>query len=231
MDIKIDFTDILMSTLHDTKNSLGLLFNTTEEIIDSYEDQNNPLYHRFHTLQYEIKRLNHSLIRLLTLYKSEKSNLLIHVDYYSVCDLIEDIVLQNEHLFSSRGIEIEMECPEDLFWIFDKNLVGGVLDNVLNNAFRYTRNRVKISANKEDNGYLAIRIEDDGTGYPENMLIYDKEHPQYKKITSFDTGSTGLGLYFSLMIAKLHTNEDRKGYITMDNGGKYGGGVFTIFIP
>lgn len=71
MNKKLDFRDILASTLHDTKNSLGILFNTLEEVIEECRERNCAAHERFYILQYEVKRLNNSLIRLLSLYKAE----------------------------------------------------------------------------------------------------------------------------------------------------------------
>jgi len=155
---------------------------------------------------------------------------MINIDYYPVDEFIEDIVLQNEPVLSSKGIEIETDCAEGLFWAFDRSLISGVLDNVLNNAFSYAKDKVRISANREG-GYLLLKIEDNGPGYPECMLADNKEGLSYKKTINFDTGSTGLGLYFSMLVAKSHTNKDREGYISIVNGGALGGGVFTIYIP
>jgi K+-sensing histidine kinase KdpD len=230
MEDKMDFLDILASTLHDVKNSLGILFNTLEESIEQCREKECSLYGGFFTLQYEIKRLNHNMIRLLSLYKKEKSQFTINVDYYPVDEIIDDIVIQNKPLLSSKGIEIETDCPEGLFWTFDRSLVSGVLDNVLNNSFRYTNDKVRISANKEGE-YLLLRIEDNGRGYPECMLVDDKEELSYKRTIDFESGSTGLGLYFSMLVAKSHMNENREGYISILNGGALGGGAFTIYIP
>ncbi len=231
MNINMDFSDILASTLHDTKNSLGMLFNTLEDMIGQCRDQSCDLYTRFYLLQYEIKRLNHSLIRLLTLYKADNSHLLINIDYHCVSEFIEDIIIQNKPILNSKGIRIEHECPENLFRAFDRGLIEGVLDNILNNAFRYTKDRVKITA-REENDYLALSIEDNGAGYPDHMLVSNMpETHRFKKKVDFSTGSTGLGLYFSFLVAGCHKNRNRQGYISIVNGGTLGGGVFTIFIP
>jgi len=231
MDAKIEFADILASTLHDTKNSLGMLFNTMERLIGQCQEQSCGMYQEFYMLQYEIKRLNHSLIRLLTLYKAEKAQLSIDIDYHSVYEFLEDIILQNQPILNSRGIDIELECPDTLFKAFDRTLVTGVLDNVLNNTFRYTKDKLRVFA-WESNGYLALSIEDNGPGYPESMIVQDSRVADpTKKTVDFESGSTGLGLYFSMLIAHSHRNNDQEGYISMVNGGTFGGGVFTIFLP
>jgi len=230
MENKMNFSDILASTLHDTKNSLGLLFNNLEDIIASCRDQNCGRHADFYSLQYEIQRLNQSLIRLLSLYKAEKSQLSINIDYNAVGDFLEEVAFSHEKLLASRGIRIETVCDDNLFWAFDRNLIEGVLDNIINNAFRYAKSTVKLRAGSE-NGYLALLIEDDGAGYPPSMLINENRQPRFKQEIDFKTGSTGLGLYFSMMVAAMHVNHQKEGFISIVNGGNLGGGVFSIYLP
>ena len=230
MEDKMNFSDILASTLHDTKNSLGLLFSNLEDIIASCRKQNCDRHADFYALQYEIQRLNHSLIRLLSLYKAEKSQLATNIDYYAIDDFLEEVAVAHEKLLASRGIGLITECEGGLSWALDRNLIGGVLDNIINNAFRYARSTVKISAFVE-NAYLVVQIEDDGIGYPPAMLINENRQPRFKKEIDFKTGSTGLGLYFALMVSAMHVNQDKEGFISIINDGKLGGGVFSIYLP
>lgn len=230
MESKMNFSDILASTLHDTKNSLGILFNNLEDIITDCREKQCPSHIEFYKLQYEIKRLNNGLIRLLSLYKAEKSQLAINIDYHSIRDVLDEVFTQHELLLKSRGIKITTVCDPSLFGAFDRNLIMGVLDNIINNSFRYARENLKISAFTE-NGYLVIRIEDDGEGYPPSMLFNEKNNPEYKKEINFQNGNTGLGIYFSIMVAAMHKNNDLSGYISISNGGTFGGGVFSLYIP
>lgn len=230
METKMSFSDILASTLHDTKNSLGILFNNLEDIIASCRSENCARHSDFYMLQYEIQRLNHSLIRLLSLYKAEKSQLSANIDYHGISDILEEVTAAHEILLGSRGIKLLTQCDNRLFWAFDRSLVEGVLDNVINNAFRYAQVTVKISALVE-NGYLVLKIEDDGKGYPATMLMNEEKQPEFKQEIDFKTGSTGLGLYFSMMVAGMHVNQGKKGFISVVNGGSLGGGVFSIYLP
>ena len=227
---KMDFSDILASTLHDTKNSLGILFNDLDDIIANCHERECPSHVEFYKLQYEIKRLNHSLIRLLSLYKAEKSQLAMNIDYHSIRDILEDVLTQHELMLSARGIKMETDCDPVLFWAFDRNLIAGVLENVINNCFRYAKEKVRISSFLE-NGYLVMQIEDDGSGYPPSMLFNENNNPEFKKEIDFQTGSTGLGIYFSVMVSAMHKNNEKSGFISISNGGTLNGGVFSIYIP
>ncbi len=230
MENKMNFSDILASTLHDTKNSLGVLFNNLEDIITKCKDKNCAEYAEFYRLQYEIKRLNHSLIRLLSLYKAEKSQMSLNIDYHSIRDVLEEVTIQHEILLKSRGIKLTTRCDPALFGAFDRNLIMGVLDNIINNSYRYAKENVMISAFNE-NGYLVMSVEDDGTGYPAGMIFNKDKIPEFKQEIDFETGNTGLGLYFSVMVAGMHKKNDRCGSISIANNEKTGGGIFSIYLP
>lgn len=230
MSDTLDFLDILASTLHDTKNSLGMISSTLAEIAAQQQEQGDSLSREFSVMQYEIKRLNHNQIRLLSLYKAHRSQFVINRDYHCVSECIEEVVMQNEPILLAKGIDSELDCPGELFWTFDRSLVGGIVDSVLNNTFRYTRDKVRVSA-AEAGGYLVLKVEDNGDGYPEAMLIGSREETLRKKAIDFNTGSMGLGLYFAQLVARSHRKGDTGGYITLGNGGALGGGVFSLYIP
>ena len=227
-DELIEFSTYLASLVHDMKNSVSMLLNTTDEVLTLCTTETCPSYQALSKLQYEAKRVNNNLIQLLTLYKMDKAQLTLNIDYRAVSEIIEEAVLYNKPLLDSKAIHIEVDCPDGFSWFFDRDLIGGVINNVLNNAFRYARNAIRISARQDERGFLTIQIEDDGAGYPEQMINLVPNSPMK---TSFFTGGTGLGLYFALSVAKLHKNKDREGYILIRNAGDQGGGCFSIFLP
>ena len=226
----LDFSDILASTIHDTKNSLGMLYNTMDTMIGQCQARGCTAQSELFILQYELRRLNHNFIRLLALYKTQKKSFTVNIDYENVFDCLEETIIENEPLLSSRGIDIELDCPPSLFWAFDKALVTDILDNALNNAYRYTQDKLRLSAGMENN-YLVICLEDNGAGYPATLTIDSNNFQSLDPHVSFLTGSTGLGLYFSMLIAGSHTREGRTGYIKTENGGFYSGGVFSLYLP
>jgi signal transduction histidine kinase len=71
-------------------------------------------------------------------------------------------------------------------------------------------------------------VEDNGEGYPEEMLL---ESAEKNKGVSFASGSTGLGLYFSSRVAAMHKNAGKQGCLAIENGGAYNGGCFVLRLP
>jgi K+-sensing histidine kinase KdpD len=227
----LEFSDILASTMHDTKNSLGMLYNTLDALMSQCQGKECAFQKDHFLLQYELRRLNHNFIRMLSLYKAKKASFPISLDYHSVSDCLDEAIVVNEPLLTSKGIDIELQCPTDLFWSFDKELIMGILDSMLNNEYLYTKDKLMVSAKRED-GYLVIQLEDNGPGYPEYFLIDSREKSSLAgSHVSFLTGSTGLGLYFSVLVVKSHISDGREGFIRTMNGGSYNGSVFSLYLP
>jgi len=68
----------------------------------------------------------------------------------------------------------------------------------------------------------------DGSGYPEYLLGCESTGTES---VNFETGSTGLGLYFASQAARMHKNKGKEGFISISNDGHYSGGCFTIALP
>lgn len=222
----LDFSFVLAASVHDMKNSLGMLLNSLEEVIESSPPKDESQKKHFSILQYEASRINSELIQLLTIYRLKKKNLPFNLDENYVFDTFEDQVARNDVLFKTRGITLSTDCDPDLAWFYDNELVGNVVHNVLINAARYAKNNIAIIANVINN-QLVIRIEDDGNGFPDFMINASEEAPGSRTATD----STQLGLFFASRIAAFHRKGDVKGCIKLYNGGTLGGGVFEITLP
>lgn len=224
----LDFPSILASAVHDMKNSLSMLLNSLEDVAELCQPSTPEGAGKLAHLQYEGKRLNGQLVQLLTLYKIGNSQYLLNPDEHDVGEFLQEATLHHRELFTLRQVDLTVEAPAELAWFFDRNLVHGVLNNVLNNAYKYTRNRVTVTAHVE-NGMLVLRICDNGDGYPASMISGSAD--QQRTGISFVSGSTGLGLYFSQQVAALHRHKNRQGHIALDNGGIDGGGRFALYLP
>lgn len=223
----VDFSLVLASSVHDMKNSLGMLLNSLEETMRETPATNPQQQQRFATLQYEASRINSELIQLLSVYRMNQSTMPMHVQEHYVIDILGEQLARNDMLFKSRGIEVVCECDEDLVWYFDDEMVGGVVHNILVNCARYTKNRLLLKAVVDNKG-LQLSIADDGSGYPLNMI---DQPVDTNSGVSFETGSTNLGLYFAQAVAQHHSAKGVSGHILLQNDGPLGGGVFSLFLP
>lgn len=224
-DQSIDFSMVLASAVHDMKNSLGMLLNSLDELRSEHGATFNGSP-RFNSLQYEAERMHNDLVQLLGIYRLGKHNLSAHLEEHYLPDFLAEHMARHVPLLQGLGIEALIDAS-DITGFFDADLLTGVLNNTINNALRYTRNNLRLTAETRE-GYLVIGVEDDGEGYPESM-----QHTGTLSFKSldFNTGSTSLGLFFASSVAQLHREGDRTGSIKLHNGGQFGGGVFEIWLP
>ncbi|MCF6283136.1 MAG: HAMP domain-containing histidine kinase [Candidatus Polarisedimenticolaceae bacterium] len=222
----MQFSDILAASIHDIKNSLGMLMATLDNL------SSNPKNHFEHPeqvirLQEETKRANNDLIQLLLLYKYENGRLGLNVNELNIEEFLEDIQIENCSQLQARKISLKIACDPDLFGYFDDDLVKGVINSAIGNASRYTQSQILLSG-YEDEGYLIISVEDDGSGFPISML--EAQETEQNK-GSFSSGSTQLGLYFAQQVASIHENRGKRGCIRLENNRNLTGGCFSIQLP
>lgn len=217
------FTDLLASAVHDIKNSIGLVLNSAETIADTVvvarEDHEALI-----TLQHEARRVNADLMNLLGLFKLERGSPLVLPDVVDCADMMAELVAYNMPLLAARGIMLDVEeCTAEEGY-FDRNLVLGVMNSVLNNSFRHAATTVTIGCAVHE-GYTVFSVVDDGPGFPPGVLAADLATPS---IGGTHGGSTGLGLYFARRVAALHCHRDRCGRVVLSNRP---GSCFQLYLP
>lgn len=222
----------LASTAHDMKNSISVLSGTLETLLADASPRTESAYPQMAHMLYQTKRLNDNLIQLLALYKQVgKPEYPFDIQPLEIGHLVDQVVSAERILLKSRGIELETEFDPGLVWHFDEDLIVGVVGHAINNAIHYTKDRIRIAIAKVD-GCLEIRVEDNGSGYPAAMLEAGVSAMSGVRTgVNFLTNSTGLGLYFSSEVAKMHKHRQRSGGLRLENGGKYGGGCFVLSLP
>lgn len=224
---QIDFQLVMASSVHDMKNSLSMLLQSFEQWHINNPPANPEDAKALSTMHYEAARLQSNLLQLLSLYRIDHKTLPMQIEEHFVLDILEEQMAHNQVLLDNLNISVELDCDPDLVWYLDANLIGGVVNNVLVNASRYTKDKVTIHASETDGG-LTISIDDNGPGYPEAML---KQSDLTKRGVDFVTNSSNLGLYFCQEIASLHQNKGRDGMIRLSNNSSLGGSRFEIWLP
>lgn len=128
----------------------------------------------------------------------------------------------------SKKYELIREYPITPIWVeIDTDKMTQVIDNILNNAIKYSPDGGKIKVGmKTTDAQLIISISDEGLGIPKKDLprIFDRFY-RVDKARSRAQGGTGLGLAIAKEIVKQH-----KGFIWAKS--EYGkGSTFTIVLP
>jgi len=223
----MDFSTILASSAHDMKNSLAILLTSLSEIADQCNSSNCPSRDLLLRARLEGDRVSRDLVHLLTLYRIEQSNYFANFSEILLSDFLDDILIEHKNILALHKINLQVEIDTKNSGYFDKELVSDIINTVIGNAHRYTRDQILVQACYE-NGYIVLRIKDNGPGYPDALL---QSEAQTQDGVNFGTGSTGLGLYFAARVAALHKNKGKHGYIRISNDGIDNGGCFSMYLP
>jgi K+-sensing histidine kinase KdpD len=227
MNDNASFALLLASSVHDIKNSLSMLLDTLDGVVESTPITSDRQRNQFATLRGEAARINNSLMYLLGLYRMQNNQLSVQIQEVYVADFLDEQLAASELLFTMRELEVSIDCDEQLSGYFDTTLIGGIINNVLVNAARYACKCIELSAVQSPQGQLIIEVRDDGPGFPRKML---EDVSNQSRGIDFNSGSTNLGLYFAGEVAQMHRRGDTHGRIELSNLDA-GGSCFRLIIP
>ncbi|MDB2448838.1 HAMP domain-containing histidine kinase [bacterium] len=228
-NLELDMNIIMASTVHDVKNALSLIDDQIRDVMREVAQASPEGAANLNRIRLETGRINNDLVHMLGLYRMHQNTFHPSFDDVPVDEVVQDACSRYTESLMSLGIELNIEMEDtDCVWYMDPALIESVLSNILTNSIRYTRDRVDIQVAEREGG-LSIRVVDNGTGYPEKMLNFMGSEEEQGDV-NFQTGSTGLGLFFCQQIAGLHRNGDRKGVIQLSNDAD-GGAVFELWLP
>tara|TARA_B100001059_G_scaffold235653_1_gene282080 strand:+ start:636 stop:1346 length:711 start_codon:yes stop_codon:yes gene_type:complete len=223
----LGFSTVIASTVHDMKNSLGMLMQAHSALAAKLPAELHSSREQA-IIEYESMRLNGMLVQMLGLYKLGVNQLPLQPVHVEVEDFFEAALARHHDILISHHIHSSYDvATEGMLGFFDPELVDSVIGNVINNSIRYAKSAIHLRAWLEQE-QLVLAISDDGDGYPKSML---EAQSDYILGINMSSGSTGLGLYFGARIAEQHQRNGVYGHITISNNSALGGGEFRIYLP
>jgi signal transduction histidine kinase len=168
------------------------------------------------------KRLERLTRDLLDVAKIEGQSLRLNKEKFSINELVSVLVQDyRKRLANGHGSVLEYEPKEDIIVEADRQRITQVISNLLDNAFKFTKNgKVVITTKKESDGKVAVSVQDTGTGMEPEII------PRlFTKFASKSQSGTGLGLFISKSIVEAHGGE------IWGKNNENKGATFTFTIP
>ena len=142
---------------------------------------------------------------LLDVARIDQGSLALIYEDVALDKVIDETIIGNLILAESRKVKLNVKMDKDLPKICsDKRRVLVVLDNLISNAIKYTKEggKVEVLAQKNKDSIL-ISIKDNGVGIPKSQQgnIYQKFFRSDNAIKN-QTEGTGLGLYIAKNIVE-----------------------------
>ena len=120
-----------------------------------------------------------------------------------VLPVLQDLRRALTRIYAERGIEIDVDCPDDLTFRGARHDLEEMLGNLMDNACKWAESRVRVRCEKKEATFV-LTIEDDGDG-----LLEDQRKEVLKRGHRLDESvpGTGLGLSIVVDLASLYNGK------------------------
>lgn len=192
-------TDMSSMIVHDLKNPLNTVIGLTSGNLVNQQQQE--------TVHQAGNQMHHLVMNMLDVHRLEESELIPELKDCSTVNLLHEAIAQVSFLAGQKGINILSPMVRAKWAKADENLIVRVLVNILNNAIKYSPAnasiRIETSIHQANEGFVEIRITDEGMG-----ISAEKQQQVFEKFKGDKgksrEGSTGLGLTFAALAVRAH---------------------------
>jgi signal transduction histidine kinase len=153
------------------------------------------------------KHLGNLVAGLFDLARLEAPDMSVHPEPFSIGELVQDVIQKFQLAAREKGVGITTNAGAEIPFVFaDIGLIGRVLENLLENAIRYTPSggtvRVLLQTRTPD---VVVTVSDTGCGIPPEALPRIFERFYQVDRSRRDKGDhAGLGLAIVKKILELH---------------------------
>ena len=178
---------------HDLKGPLASISGLVNLAKDKVDDPQE-IKHYIELIGRSIGRLDYTLNELLEVTRIGQGSL-----NYSEIDLeglISEILASLDHLRNFKNIDFQLKIDQDAPFINDERIIRSILQNLIQNAIKYSRTdisdsfvKIEIGSYHDDASFV---IEDNGIGMADEIL--DSIFKMFYRGSEISEGN-GLGLY------------------------------------
>lgn len=215
--------DFISNISHELKTPLAAIQNFSAMLqSDGIPESDRKEFAR--NISEATRRLTVLVTDILQLSRLENQTIAVNRNIYNLSDQLSRCIIGFELVWEQKNIEIQTDFDEEINIVSDERLLEIVWNNLLSNAFKFTKEGgvVKVSLQKAKGGAL-IKVEDSGCGMTQEQIsrIFEKF---YQADLSHSTKGNGLGLALVKRIVDL-----LGATITVESQPQKGS-VFSVFI-
>ncbi|MCB2406501.1 sensor histidine kinase [Hymenobacter lucidus] len=153
----------------------------------------------------ELQRLSELVEKVLHIAVEERQTLELHPEPVQPAELVQELVARHQ-LKAAKPVRFDVRLPATSTVRFDRLHVGNVINNLIDNAIKYSREQVTIGIQGGPDGPgWRLTVTDDGIGIPKTYqeAIFDR----FFRVPTGNLHSVkgfGLGLYYVRQVVERH---------------------------
>ena len=202
---KLQKSEFMGFAAHEIKNPLATILGYADLIKRKSIDRNDKQFFEFGTkISQQVTKSTHIINDLLDITRIEAGKLTYDDERFSLYELISEIVEIQNGMTKNKKITLSGKSKKQVFG--DKQRIGQVVLNLINNALKYSPNSDKVDIKiKNSADSITVQFKDHGLGVDPRYIgkIFDP----FFRITKGEKQKlpgSGVGLYFSNEVVKRH---------------------------
>ena len=199
--------ELIANVSHDLRTPLAIIRGYTETLLLKEDEVDKNKRKEFlENIHDSSQRLGGLVNQLFELSKLENNQVQLVKEPFSLDELTHDLISSYEVLAAEKNITlIHYPTPHLPLTYGDISLVERVIQNLLDNALKFTPNNGKIEIKLEKVGdKIRFRILDNGVGIAENDLVAIFERYKSNDDSEEKKKGIGLGLAIAKKIIEMH---------------------------
>ena len=188
--------DFISNVSHELRTPVSVIMANAETLVDGALEDKKQAKVFAKAILHNAERLSDMVSSLLDLSRIDYGELKLNIEELSINDCINDAIDSLKNLGKRKNISIECSCSKDKIVLADKNALERILNNLIENAFKYSdpESIINISTRKIKD-YLEVSVKDNGRGVPdqEKDFLFDRFYRTADARATDEKGS-GLGL-------------------------------------
>ena len=191
--------EFVANVSHELKTPLSVIKVCVETLLDGAIEDPQHRGQFLEQLDFQSNRLHALILDLLSLARIESGEELFDFQPVPVSDVVEECVERHRPRAEAKGQVLEIVPPDGeealVVWA-DEEAVEQILDNLLDNAVKYTPEGGRVSVRwRREGEQVCLEVADTGIGIPAADLprIFERFY-RVDKARSREMGGTGLGL-------------------------------------
>lgn len=176
-------------------------------------------------IQRQAEKMSALVKSLLEITRMDQGTQKVSFEYADLSELV-GVVCEEQALVAQKGIRLEHSIRPDIFCEIDVFLITRVLQNLIDNAYKFGRENglVRVTLTRAPGG-AAISVTDNGIGIAPDQL--DQIFKRFYQADESRRSQTGMGLGLSMVEQIVHLHGG-----TIDVKSTLGAGTtFTVFLP
>lgn len=188
--------DFVSGISHELKTPLTVIQACTETLLDGAVEDPEAADRFLKQIDEQSDRLSQLIIGMMQLARLESGEHVFHQEVVDLRQVVDHVVSLMGTVALTQKVALTVTGPAELFVLADTQATRTIIDNLVNNAIKYTPEHGQVVVElEEEQHHNTLRVIDTGSGIPEEDKdrVFERFY-RVERDRNSESGGTGMGL-------------------------------------